>query len=59
MTDHVTYALPFGPLGDLVHVLYIRLRLEQIFDYRREKVKTLFPNPTDAIVSVIEEQDYG
>jgi len=42
MTDQVTYALPFGPLGDLVHAVYIRRRLVQIFDYRREKVKTLF-----------------
>ena len=42
MSDQVTYALPFGPLGDLVHAVYIRRRLAQIFDYRREKVKTLF-----------------
>lgn len=42
MTDQVTYALPFGPLGNLVHAVYIRRRLAQIFDYRREKVKALF-----------------
>ena len=42
MTDQVTYALPFGALGSLVHALYIRRRLEQIFDYRCEKVNTLF-----------------
>jgi ligand-binding SRPBCC domain-containing protein len=42
MTDQVTYALPFGPLGNLTHALYIRRRLEQIFDYRFEKVSTLF-----------------
>ena len=42
MTDQVTYALPFGPLGDLVHTVYIRRRLAHIFDYRREKVNTLF-----------------
>ena len=42
MTDHVTYALPFGLLGNLVHSLYIQNRLNKIFDYRREKVDALF-----------------
>jgi len=52
MTDHVTYALPFGPLGDLIHALYIRRRLEQIFDYRRMNVNALFASPLEALVSV-------
>jgi len=51
MSDLVTYALPFGPLGDLVHALYIRRRLAQIFDYRREKVNVLFANPSRALDS--------
>ena len=55
MTDHVTYALPFGPLGDFVHAVYIRQRLKNIFDYRREKVKTLFPNPAETLVSHKED----
>ena len=42
MFDHVTYGLPFGPLGELVHALYIRQRLVQIFDYRFDMVKKLF-----------------
>jgi ligand-binding SRPBCC domain-containing protein len=42
MIDHVTYALPFGLLGDLIHRLFVQRRLEQIFDYRREKVNILF-----------------
>jgi ligand-binding SRPBCC domain-containing protein len=45
MTDHVTYALPFGPLGDLVHALFVRRRLEEIFDFRRRKVIELFGPP--------------
>jgi ligand-binding SRPBCC domain-containing protein len=44
MTDQVTYALPFGPLGNLVHRIYIRRRLAKIFDYRYEMVNTLFSN---------------
>ena len=55
MSDHVTYALPFGPLGDLVHMLYIHRRLEQIFDYRQEKVNTLFASSSAAHISVTEE----
>ncbi len=43
MVDRVTYALPFGPLGDLVHALWVRRTLRRIFDYRREAVERLFP----------------
>lgn len=43
MTDRVTYALPFGPLGDLVHGLWVGRTLRRIFDYRREAVARLFP----------------
>lgn len=42
MTDHVTYAAPFGPLGDLATALWIRRRLEGIFDYRSRKIISLF-----------------
>jgi ligand-binding SRPBCC domain-containing protein len=42
MTDRVTYALPFGPLGDLVHTLWVRRTLRRIFDYRNEAVSRLF-----------------
>ncbi len=55
MTDHVTYTLPFGPLGDLVHALYIQRRLEQIFDYRRDKVHTLFTKPSKTVDSFRKE----
>ena len=34
VTDIVTYALPFGPLGRLAHALRIRRQLEGIFEYR-------------------------
>lgn len=42
MTDHVTYALPFGPLGDLVHALWVRRQLQSIFAYRRTAVERIF-----------------
>jgi hypothetical protein len=42
MTDRVTYVAPFGVLGDLVNTFWIRKRLEQIFDFRRQKIIELF-----------------
>lgn len=55
MTDHVTYALPFSPLGDLFHAIHIRQQLKNIFDYCREKVKTLILNPAETLVSHKED----
>lgn len=38
MKDHVTYALPLGPLGRLAHTLKVRRDLEKIFDFRAEVI---------------------
>ena len=43
MGDQVTYQLPLGFLGDLVHTILIGPRLERIFDYRAEKIAEIFP----------------
>jgi ligand-binding SRPBCC domain-containing protein len=40
--DIVQYALPFGPLGRLVHRLQVARDLANIFDYRAQQVQTLF-----------------
>jgi ligand-binding SRPBCC domain-containing protein len=42
MTDTVTYQLPFGPLGDLAHFLWIGPRLRTIFNYRAQQIRTQF-----------------
>ncbi|MFN8411457.1 MAG: SRPBCC family protein [Anaerolineales bacterium] len=42
MIDHVTYALPFGFIGEVVHSLWVKKRLNSIFDYRFQKVEELF-----------------
>jgi ligand-binding SRPBCC domain-containing protein len=42
MTDHVTYSVPFGMLGDTVNQVWIQGRLADIFDYRRQKIIELF-----------------
>ena len=42
MTDIVTYVLPLGILGRLVHPFLVRPKLEQIFAYRFQKVDAIF-----------------
>jgi ligand-binding SRPBCC domain-containing protein len=42
MTDRVTYVIPFGFVGDLLNSFWIRKRLKQIFDFRRQKIIELF-----------------
>jgi ligand-binding SRPBCC domain-containing protein len=44
MTDIVSYEVPFGILGKLVHPLIVRPKLEQIFKYRTKRVEEIFPN---------------
>jgi ligand-binding SRPBCC domain-containing protein len=36
MHDRVLYAIPYGPLGELAHRLFVRRDLERIFDFRRD-----------------------
>jgi len=42
IVDIVDYTLPFGPLGRLVHRLQVAEDLSKIFDYREERVRTVF-----------------
>jgi ligand-binding SRPBCC domain-containing protein len=42
MTDTITYALPFGLFGDIVHAIWVQKQLNTIFTYRRHKVEDLF-----------------
>ncbi|NJC97221.1 MAG: cell division inhibitor [Anaerolineales bacterium] len=42
MMDQVTYAIPFGMLGDLLNAVWISRRLENIFNYRMQKIIELF-----------------
>ena len=43
--DTVRYALGRGPLGRLVHELFVRRSLGRIFDYRAKKLSELFGTP--------------
>lgn len=40
MRDTVTYRLPLGPLGDMVHALWVKRQLATIFDYRRQAIES-------------------
>lgn len=42
MTDIVNYELPFGILGDWVHSLIVRKKIESIFAYRKQVLEKLF-----------------
>jgi ligand-binding SRPBCC domain-containing protein len=42
MKDHITYQVPFGVFGEVLHKLYIRTRLEAIFDFRHNKITEIF-----------------
>ncbi len=48
MSDLVTYQLPFGWLGDLIHKFWIGPRLEAIFDYRVQQVLKIFEDRENA-----------
>ena len=42
MTDIVTYVIPLGILGRLMHPIIVKPKLEEIFDYRYKRVEELF-----------------
>jgi ligand-binding SRPBCC domain-containing protein len=43
MIDRVTYQLPFGVIGSLVHQLMVKNMLKRVFDYRASRLLELFP----------------
>ncbi|PLX96342.1 MAG: hypothetical protein C0621_02090 [Desulfuromonas sp.] len=48
VSDTVHYEVGFGPLGDLLHTLWIEKELETIFAYRQKVMKELFLSPPTA-----------
>lgn len=42
MEDIIDYKVPFGILGQLVHPILVRPKLEEIFNYRTKKLEELF-----------------
>ena len=39
--DTVHYTLPFAFVGEFMHILWVRRRLQKIFGYRRERMQEL------------------
>ena len=44
MEDIIDYKVPFWILGQLVHPILVKPKLDEIFNYRREKLIALFGN---------------
>lgn len=49
MVDLVKYSLPLGFLGGIAHSLFVKKRLQDIFDYRKVKVSALFNQRKEVI----------
>ncbi len=41
--DRITYRLPLGPLGRLLHTLWVGRQLAAVFAHRRRRLEELFP----------------
>ena len=42
MEDIIDYKIPFGVLGQMVHPILVKPKLEEIFNYRTKKLEELF-----------------
>lgn len=42
MEDIIDYKLPFGILGQALHPILVKPKLDEIFSYRKEKLSALF-----------------
>jgi ligand-binding SRPBCC domain-containing protein len=42
MTDEVNYKLPFGVFGQIAHTLFVKKKLESIFEYREKVLLEMF-----------------
>ncbi|MCL8005824.1 SRPBCC family protein [Gelidibacter japonicus] len=51
MEDIIDYKLPFGILGQWVHPIIVKPKLDEIFNFRRKKLETLFGVYKDRISS--------
>jgi ligand-binding SRPBCC domain-containing protein len=46
MIDKIGYDIPFGPFGKIAHALFVKKQLQQIFEYRRQKLESVFHSST-------------
>jgi len=43
VTDVIHYQIPFGIIGKMLHFIIIKPKLNKIFNYRTQYIKSLFP----------------
>lgn len=48
MKDEVKYQLPLGFLGDIAHAVIVRKKVENIFTFRRDVLKSIFQSDEKA-----------
>ena len=41
MQDLVNYAMPLGPIGEMVHSVSVRKKIEAIFDFRQKALEQI------------------
>jgi ligand-binding SRPBCC domain-containing protein len=41
--DNVNYELPLGFLGEIAHFIFVKKKIENIFKFREQALKQLFP----------------
>ena len=44
MTDIITYVPPFGVVGSISNFIFIKNKINKIFDYRQEVLNRIFNN---------------
>jgi ligand-binding SRPBCC domain-containing protein len=59
MEDTVYYAMPLGWIGQLVHALFIRARLETIFDFRRDHLDRLWRSGKESPVPATDQPGFS
>ncbi len=42
MIDKIKYAIPYGMIGRITHKLFVRSKLNEIFDYRQNAISQIF-----------------
>jgi len=42
MIDIITYALPFGIIGDIANYIFVQKKINKIFDYRTIALNKIF-----------------
>ena len=58
MEDIIDYKLPFGILGQLAHPILVKPKLQEIFDYRQNKLEEMFGVYELPILTPLETKEF-